>query len=66
MMPLLTESWAVGVEALAMVLLLPTGLYFAGHALLHPYPKLFNALHWLFGTYIVYVLAVALGLLILG
>ncbi|GAK30545.1 hypothetical protein WOSG25_031420 [Weissella oryzae SG25] len=58
-------AWSLGFEAIAAVLVLPTGLYFAGHTLLHSYPKLFNALHWLFGLYIVYVLVVALMMLII-
>lgn len=63
MMPLAPNMWLMGFEIFALIMLVPAGLYYAGHALLRGYPKLFNALHWLFGLYVIYVLVAALTLL---
>ncbi|MCM0583449.1 hypothetical protein H9L19_05875 [Weissella diestrammenae] len=50
-----TNSVAMIGFALILVFGVPTGVYLTGHTMLRSFPKLFNALHWLFGTYVAFV-----------
>ncbi|MDR3241120.1 MAG: hypothetical protein LBT37_02975 [Lactobacillaceae bacterium] len=61
-----TQSNSVAMIGFALVLVfgVPTGIYLTGHSVLRPFPKLFNALHWLFGTYVAFVFVSGLATLI--
>jgi hypothetical protein len=66
MLPLSPTSWLMGIEIFALILILPAVLYEAGHVLLRPYPRLFNALHWLFGVYMAYVVVAGVATLVMS
>jgi hypothetical protein len=53
------NTWLMGFEIFALVMILPTAVYFTGHTILRPFPKLFNAVHWLFGAYIFWVFVIS-------
>ncbi|MGO3468617.1 MAG: hypothetical protein ACTIMJ_04715 [Weissella hellenica] len=65
-LPIIPTNWLMGVLAFSVVLLLPTIIYFSGHTALRQYPKLFNAWHWLFGVYLVYVIIAGVHTLLMG
>jgi len=56
----------MGFEIFALILIVPTVVYFAGHRILRPFPMLFNALHWIFGAYMMYVFVAGISTLMFG
>ena len=50
LMPMAPNTWLMGLEIFALIMVAPTVLYFVGHRILRAFPVLFNALHWVFGV----------------
>ncbi|WP_258088597.1 hypothetical protein [Weissella fangxianensis] len=66
MLPVMPTNWLMGALIFAVVLLMPTAVYFAGHSALRRFPKLCNALHWLFGAYLIYLIVAGLATLLIS
>ncbi len=54
------------VEVFAAIMILPTIIYFLGHHFTRPFPKVFNALHLMFGGYMASVFTAALVVLVIS
>jgi hypothetical protein len=65
MLPFAPTSWIMAIEIIGLLLLIPAVAYQVGHAILKPYPKLFNALHWIFGIYMAYLMVAGLTTLVM-
>lgn len=66
MLPVMPTNWLMGALVFAVVLLMPTAVYFSGHSALRRFPKLFNALHWLFGAYLIYLIVAGVATLLIS
>ncbi|MCT0010185.1 hypothetical protein [Weissella confusa] len=66
LMPMAPNTWLMGFEIFALILIVPTVVCFAGHRILRPFPMLFNALHWIFGAYMMYVFVAGISTLMFG
>lgn len=66
MLPVMPTNWLMGALVFSVILLMPTAVYFAGHSALKRFPKLFNALHLLFGAYLIYVIVAGMVTLLVS
>lgn len=63
LMPMVPSTWLMGLEIFALILVVPAVIYFVGRRILRASPLLFNALHWVFGGYLTYVLVAGISTL---
>ena len=61
-----STTWLAGLQSFAVIMILPTVIYFIGHWLLRRYPKAYNFWHILFSIYMLCVFVMGLYILILG
>ncbi|MBM7616510.1 hypothetical protein JOC36_000043 [Weissella uvarum] len=61
-----TSTVMLALQMFALILIVPTVIYFLGHRLCRPFPKLFNALHVMFGSYMFSVVLAGLTVLIVN
>lgn len=66
LLTLTPQTWLMGFEIFAFIMIVPTVIYFTGHRLLKPFPRLFNALHLIFGGYMMSVLVAGISVLVLS
>ncbi|KRN77529.1 hypothetical protein [Weissella minor] len=63
---MISPAILLGMQIFAAVMILPTVIYSVGHRLMRPFPRVFNALHIVFGGYMLSVLLAALTVLIVN